>query len=147
MKKILNIAFILLINLIFIDFVGAETYNNYTSSLTSCGSGMLEKIPTMVPTVISILYIVIQIAVPIVLVIMGSLDLMKGITAGKEDEMKKGQQLFIKRLISAALVFLVFMVVKLLISVVANDSENSNKASRIMDCANCFIKKDCDTKW
>ena len=147
MKKILNIGFIILINLICIDFVGAETYNNYTSSLTSCGSGMLEKIPTMAPTVISILYTVIQIAVPVVLVIMGSIDLMKGITAGKEDEMKKGQQLFIKRLISGVLVFLVFIAVKLFISVVASDSESSNKATRIMDCADCFIRKNCDTKW
>ena len=142
MKKVLKITLIVLINLIFIDIVGAETYNNYTSSVTSCGGGMLTKIPTVIPSVISILYIVIQIAVPVILVIIGSLDLMKGITASKEDEIKKGQQLFIKRLISAVLVFLVFIIVKLLISVVAY-----NTSSEIMECADCFIRKNCDTKW
>jgi len=138
-KKVLIVSFILLINLVFVDIVGAETYNNYTSAITSCGNGMLTKIPTMVPKVISILYTVIQIAVPIVLVIMGSLDLTKAMTAGKEDEIKKGQQLFIKRLIYAALVFLVFIIVKLLISVVAD-----NTSIDIMDCAECFIKNECD---
>ncbi|MBR6690844.1 MAG: hypothetical protein IKL65_05880 [Bacilli bacterium] len=138
-KKVLIVSFILLINLIFIDIVGAETYNNYTSAVTSCGNGMLTKIPTMVPKVISIIYTIIQIAVPIVLVIMGSLDFMKAITAGKDDEIKKGQQLFIKRLIYAVLVFLVFIVVKLLISVVAD-----NTSSDIIDCAECFIKNECD---
>ncbi len=138
-KKVWFVFLILLINLIFIDFVGAETYNNYTSAITSCGGGMLTKIPVILPKVISIMYTVIQVAVPVVLVIMGSLDLTKSITAGKEDEMKKGQQLFIKRLISAALVFVVFIIVKLLISVVADNSANN-----IMECAECFISNKCD---
>lgn len=138
-KKMFIFSLIVLINLIFVDIVGAETYNNYTSAITSCGGGMLTKIPTMLPKVISIIYTIIQIAVPVVLVIMGSLDLMKGITAGKDDEMKKGQQLFVKRLISAALIFVVFIIVKLLISVVAD-----NSASNIMECAECFISNKCD---
>lgn len=143
-KKVLNIALILLINLIFIDIVGAETYNNYTNGITSCGNKLLEGIPTVLPNVISIIYNVIQIAVPVVLVIMGSLDLMKGITAGKEDEMKKGQQMFIKRLISAVLIFLVFIAVKLIISLVADDDVTENKAVRIMQCAECFVRNKCN---
>ena len=59
-KKVLFISLILLINLIFIDIVGAETYNNYTPATVSCGSNMLTKIPSMLPKVISILYTIIQ---------------------------------------------------------------------------------------
>ena len=88
------------------------------------------KLPNMVSTII----LVIQIAVPIVLVIFGMIDLFKGIIAQKEDEIKKGQQTFIKRLIAAAIVFFVVIIVKLLISFVAGDDEPT-----IMDCANCFI--------
>lgn len=139
-KKVFIVVLILLINLIFIDFVGAETYNNYTSATVSCGNQLVEKIPSALPKVISILYNILQVAVPILLVIMGSLDLSKGITAGKEDEMKKGQQLFIKRLIAGVLVFLVFIVVKLVISLVANDEKSDNKATRILQCTECFIK-------
>lgn len=140
-KKVLNIALIMLISFIFIDIVGAETYNNFDANATlrNCGDGMVTNIPPLIPQVVSVIYTIVQIAVPVVLVITGSLDLMKGITAGKEDEMKKGQQIFVKRLISAALVFLVFIVVKLVISLVAD------KASiDIMDCAECFISNDCD---
>jgi len=99
-KKILYITLFVLISLVFVDIVGAETYNNYdpNSLPVSCGNGMIDKIPSMIPKVISVIYNVIQVAVPVILVIMGSLDLMKGITAQKEDEMKKGQQMFIKDL-------------------------------------------------
>lgn len=139
-KRIFIIVLILLINLIFIDFVGAEVYDNYTSTTVSCGNQLVEHVPSALPKVISILYNILQVAVPILLVIMGSIDLSKGITAGKEDEMKKGQQLFIKRLIAGVLVFLVFIVVKLVISLVANDEKSDNKATRILQCTECFIK-------
>ena len=141
MKKVLNVCFILLISLIFIDIVGADTYNNYSPEVppASCGDNLLTDIPQMLPKVISIIYSVIQVAVPIVLIVMGSLDLMKGVTAQKEDEIKKGQQMFIKRLISGVLVFVVFIVVKLVISLVADGS-----SAPIMQCADCFISNDCD---
>ena len=62
------------------------------------------------------------------------LDLGKAVVASKEDEIKKGQQLFIKRLISAALVFFVIFIVKVLINLVASGSSNE-----IWSCANRFI--------
>lgn len=86
------------------------------------------KIPNTVHTII----VVIKIAVPVLLVIFGMLDLFKGLTAQKEDEIKKGQSLFIKRLISAAIIFFVISIVQLLVSFVAGDEG-------IMTCANCFI--------
>lgn len=138
-KKVLILGLILLINLVFVDIVGAEVYDNYTSTTVSCGNELITHIPGALPKVISILYNILQIAVPILLVIMGSIDLVKGIAANKEDEMKKGQQIFIKRLIAGVLVFLVFIVVKLLISLVGNDTESDNKAERILQCTECFI--------
>lgn len=86
------------------------------------------KIPNTVHTVIT----VIKIAAPVLLVIFGMLDLFKGITAQKEDEIKKGQQIFIKRLITGAIIFFVVSIVQLLISFVAGDQG-------IMKCASCFI--------
>ena len=66
---------------------------------------------------------------------MGSIDLIKGITSQKEDEIKKGQQIFIKRLISGALVFFVIAIVKLLISLAAGNNSDS-----IFSCVNNFVK-------
>ncbi len=141
-KKVLIYLLILLINVVFIDFVQADTYNNYDkNAVVSCGDNLLTNIPSLIPQVIKIVYIAIQIAVPIVLVIMGMLDLFKAISAQKDDDIKKAQQIFIKRLISAALVFFVFVVVKFVISLVAD-----NNGSRILECADCFISGECSNK-
>ena len=121
-------------------FVSADTYNNIdTEALLSCGNGMMSDIPSLIPKVINIAYTIIQIAVPVVLVIMGSLDLFKGISAQKEDEIKKGQQMFVKRLIAAALVFFAFVITKILISAVADGT-----GTDILECTECFIENDCD---
>lgn len=138
-KKVFFIAFNLLICFVFIDFVSAETYNNYVPDAVSCGNGLITDIPALLPKVVSIAYNILLVAIPVVLVIMGSLDLFKGITSQKEDEIKKGQQMFIKRLISAALIFFVFMIVKLVISVVS-DGDSAN----MLECAQCFINNECD---
>lgn len=114
-------------------------YNNYIEGYKSCGSGMLENIPSGIPKVTSIIYTIFQIAIPVVLVIIASIDLVKSLYAQKEDDIKKSMQTVVKRLIVAALVFFVFVIVKLLISVVAD-----NNSSDIIDCAECFIENKCD---
>ena len=138
-KKVLVIMLIFVINLLFIANVGADTYDNYKNAVVSCGAGYVSNIPSLLPKVISIAYTVIQIAVPVVLVIMGAMDLFKGVMAQKEDEIKKSQQLFIKRLIAAAVVFFVFVIVKFVISAVAD-----NSSSKIIECTKCFIENKCD---
>lgn len=121
------------------NYIDTTEQNNYNpNGLVSCG-GLIDNIPTMIPKVVSIVYTIIQIAVPIVLVVMGSLDLLKGITAQKEDEIKKGQQIFIKRLIAAAIVFFTFVIVKFVISLVADASGNA-----ILECAECFLENKCN---
>lgn len=98
----------------------------------TCGGTSLVfsgTFPYMVSTVIQI----IQIAVPILLIIFGMLDLGKAVVASKEDEIKKGQQLFIKRAISALIVFFVILIVQLLIRFVSG-----NNAS-VVNCFNCFV--------
>lgn len=103
-------------------------------NITGCESvipGVIidAKIPNTVHTII----VVIKIAIPVLLVIFGMLDLGKGIVAQKEDEIKKCQQMFIKRLITAAIIFFVVSIVQLLVSFVSGDEPG------IMNCASCFI--------
>ena len=126
MKKKINLLMCLMLSLLCIAPVYAQ---NVVGGCDSVSKNIDIKLPNTVHTII----LVIQIAVPIVLVIFGMLDLFKGVTAQKDDEVKKGQQTFVKRLISAAIVFFVIAIVKLLIGFVANDEKT------IMDCANCFI--------
>ena len=88
---------------------------------------------------IGYVFFIFKIAIPILLIIFGMLDLGKAVVASKEDEIKKGQQIFIKRLISGALVFFVFTIVQLIVSFAADENDESN----IMTCSKCFITGKC----
>lgn len=140
LKKIsILLTMVISVSIINSGNVYAQTYSNYDDVATvSCGNGLLSGIPGRLPQILKIVYIALQIAVPIILVILGSIDLIKSITAGKDEEIKKGQQTFIKRLVAAAIVFFIFAIVKLVVTFVGDN--NSNK---IMNCANCLLNDNC----
>jgi len=117
----------------------------YAANIAGCDSflGKSLDIDAKIANTVHIIVLVIQIVVPVVLVVFGMIDLLKAVIAGKDDEIKKSQMTFVKRLIAAAIVFFVFVIVKLLISFVADDSKN------MMNCVNCFINgtgKTCATR-
>ena len=105
----------------------------------SCGFNAngdpLLVMDSMIPNLISTIINIIKIAVPILLVIFGMLDLGKAVMAQKEDEIKKGQQTFVKRLIAAVIVFLVIFVVQIVIGLVAPRGENAD----VWSCFDCLI--------
>ncbi len=68
---------------------------------------------------------IIQWVAPIILIIIGSIDMVKAIIAGKEDEIKKHQQTLIKRLISAVIIFLIPLLVSIIMGWVGNDTWKS----------------------
>ncbi len=104
--------------------------------LNTVSCGEITGIPKGIPHTTRVVYLFLQIGVPIALVIFGMLDLSKAITAQKEDEIKKGQQTLIKRIVAAAIVFFVFAIVKALVSFLADSSS-------VGKCLNCFIKGSC----
>lgn len=123
-NKILSIVMVMFLGMFaFIPNVFADVCGNVLPDVV---------IDDSIPNAVSLIIKVIQIAVPILLVVMGSIDLIKGLAAQKEDEIKKGQQIFVKRLIAGVLVFFIIAIVKLLISAVSSDS------SDIMSCA-CYF--------
>lgn len=63
---------------------------------------------------------IIQWVVPIILIVLGTIDLVKAVVAGKDDEIKKHQQTLIKRIIAAVIVFLVPMLVSVLMGWIGN---------------------------
>lgn len=87
----------------------------------------------MLPYVVSMAITIIKIVVPILLIIFGMMDLAKAVMAQKEDEIKKGQQTFIKRIIAAVIVFFVITIVQMIVSFVSNDNDN------ITACFDCFV--------
>lgn len=65
---------------------------------------------------------VIQWVAPVILIVIGSIDMVKAIIAGKEDEIKKHQQTLIKRLIAAVIIFLIPLLVSIILGWVGGDN-------------------------
>ena len=106
------------------------------ASYVDCGS--ITKIPAKIPQICSLIVLIIEIAVPVILVVMGLTDLLKAIVAQKEDEITKARNIFVKRLIIGALVFFVIAIGKFLVSVIASDDKDN-----AIDCISCFLENKC----
>lgn len=105
--------------------------NDVTCTFNESGSEV--TIPGQIVGIISLAVNIIKIVVPILLIIWGMLDLGKAVMAQKEDEIKKGQQTFIKRIVAAAIVFFIVTIVQLVVDLVAGDDG-------IMNCVSSILK-------
>lgn len=61
---------------------------------------------------------IIQWVVPIILIMLGTIDLVKAVIAGKEDDIKKNQQVLFKRLIAAVIVFIIPLLVGIIMGLI-----------------------------
>ena len=129
-KKIFMVVFV--VSIMFFSFNSV-----YAADKVTCGKigSFNNKIPELTSWVISIA----QILVPVILVIMGSIDLVKAISSQKDDEIKKGQKIFVKRLITAILIFFIVSLVKMLVSVIGTSADKDSVSS----CIDCFISNNC----
>lgn len=107
-----------------------------TYSKVYCGG---LNIPTKIAKLVNTGINIIKIVVPILIIFVGSFDFVKAVIAQKDDEIKKGQQMFFKRLISGVLVFLVIFIVQIVIGIVAPEEKNNG----MWDCVDCLINGDC----
>lgn len=112
------------------------------ASMEACntlGDGM--DIDPKLGSAVHLIILVIQIVVPVLIVVFGSIDFLKAVIAQKEDEIKKGQQTFIKRLIAGVIVFFVVVIVRLIVSFAAGEDKTT-----ILNCADCFLNGPDDDK-
>lgn len=106
------------------------------------GCSIDAEIDVKIANAVHTIILIIQIVVPVLIVIFGSLDFAKAVIAQKEDEIKKGQQTFIKRLVAGIIVFFVVVIVKLVVSFAAGNEKDANgelTKDTIINCANCFL--------
>lgn len=92
-----------------------------------------SAIPAEITNITAMIYTIIKIGVPLLLIFYGMWDFGKSVMAGKEDEIKSNQKLFIKRLIAAAVVFLVLAIVQLVLGLVTTEDED------IMSCIKLIL--------
>lgn len=95
-------------------------------------ASICEQIPDQITAITQTLYTVIKIVIPVILIVYGMIDFGKSVMAGKEDEIKANQKLFVKRLIAAALVFFILSIVQLVLGIIDVDSG-------IMDCVKSIL--------
>lgn len=125
MKKIIYV-------LLFICFSFLAVGPVYAADAQGCVD--IVAIDAKIPNAIHIIILVLQIIIPVLLVLFGTIDFLRAVTAGKDDEIKKGQKTFISRLIAAVIVFFIIAFVKLIINFAAGD-----EAADIIKCADCFL--------
>ena len=100
----------------------------------------MTKIANVIKNVINL----IKFAVPFALLLFGSIDFTKAIIASKEDEMKKSQSIFIKRVIYAFALFLISSIVTFVMNIVSNTSlAEDMDVNSWKKCWNCETLDDC----
>lgn len=88
--------------------------NIMADSIMCDPNGGLLSIFTFIGNIITF----IKIAIPIILILMGSIDLTKAVIASKDDEIKKAQGILMKRAIVGVVIFFIPSIVTLLMNLV-----------------------------
>ena len=120
-----TIIFLLIFTLFGIGNVNADSISNI------CNNEYLKPFIRIVSTVINL----IKIGVPIILIILGMLDMVKAVLTQKEEKIKEGQKNLMSRLITGAVVFFIVAIVQLLAGIIKKATGDSG----FMDCACKFI--------
>lgn len=112
---------------------------NYINMLACAGVIGQNGIPDGIANVVHLVVVGIQVVVPILLIIFGMLDFAKAIIGQDEKEIKAKQQIFIKRLIAAVLVFLIVTIVQLVLNVVGSLGATGDQSGTAWTCAKELI--------
>ena len=125
------------IRILFTVMLLVPVMNVFAISKVNCGN--VTGIPAKIPQLTSLVVSIIQVAVPVILVIVGSIDLLKAVGNQKEDEITKARKILLKRIVLAAIIFFLIVIAKFLISVVADSNDSAN----IISCMDCFLGNNC----
>ena len=89
--------------------------------------------------IVGIVVFAIKVIVPIILIVMGMIDLAKSVAEKDEGKIKEAQTRLVKRAIAAVLVFLVVTIVGVLFSVLGQEQYKA-----CMKCVNHPFSADCE---
>lgn len=101
-----------------------------------CGEADLNPLWNVVGFVVKAIWI----GIPIILIVLGMIDLGKAVIASKEDEVKKATKAFGKRFIYAVAVFLVVWLVTFVLDLASNVSANALDDYNENDWRACWCK-------
>ena len=132
MRKRKIFLFMFFILLVSIDGVNAAEY-------VKCGD--VDGIPAGLPEFSRNVINVIKFGVPIILCILGMLDFAKAVMAGDEKAMSDGPKKFIKRVISAVLIYFVVAIVQFIFNLLGDSDTDQTYMNKdnLNSCLKCFI--------
>ncbi len=81
---------------------------------------------------------IVQIGIPILLIVFGTIDLGKAVISSDEKEVKQAQSRLIKRCIYAVAIFFITTLVTLIMSLVATGAESGDGEADTNSWANCW---------
>ncbi|MBR3720689.1 MAG: hypothetical protein IKN09_03000 [Clostridia bacterium] len=89
------------------------------------------------------IFTLIQIAIPGVLIVLGTIDMFKAMASGDEKKTKESQQKFIRRLIYAVVAFLIPFIIRLVFNFVSNNinTGDTTASSAYEEFFSCWNKK------
>lgn len=83
---------------------------------------------------------IVQIGIPIILIVLGTIDLGKAVISSDEKQVKEAQSRLIKRCVYAIAIFFIVTIVRLVFSTIANISEPAGDASGFKNWWQCWEK-------
>jgi hypothetical protein len=110
---------------------------NGVTGVTGSGGSVCSDYGSIIGIVKGILGII-QFAIPILLIIMGSIDLGKAVMSSDEKEIKGASTKLMKRAIAAIAVFLVSALVNLIMNMVAKNTSGAKKDSEQATFLKCW---------
>lgn len=95
--------------------------------------------------VINVLFTLVMISIPIILIVLGTVDMFKAITANDDKQIKEARGSLIKRVIYAVLIFLVPFIVRLVLQFteevfLTNDNSGLDSPTSWVSCWNSTMK-------
>ena len=119
-------------NVIMILFLAGITFVTLTGNVfaADCGETAVDCSDVCVPhaliKIVGTVVNVIKIGVPIILIVLGMIDMGKAVASQKEDEIKNGQKKLLSRCIAAGITFFVVAIVQLLVGIISSAAESNN---------------------
>ena len=98
------------------------------------GTVLITNIPSIVPRITSTLYNTVMVLVPVILIIMGSIDMTKAVISNEGDAILKSAILFGKRALASVLVFMAPSVILGIFHMVDGMDNFDSKYKTCLDC-------------
>lgn len=87
--------------------------------------------------IVGYVLLVFKIAIPVLLIVFGMIDLGKAVIASKDDEIKKATGTLVKRAVAAVVIFLLPTIIGFLMGLVTDFTNNAKKDFDV--CKNCIV--------